>query len=515
MKNSLILSIGATWGVAEEKGVGLKGWLSGPKRKEAKSQVGTVSPSDKRRIAILPLSNISPDPQDEYFADGMTEEVISTVSKIAGLEVISRTSMMQYKKTPKPVREVSRELDAGTVLEGSVRKAGNKLRVTIQMIDAEKDRHIWSESYDRDLQDIFAIQSDIAKKVAEALQIQILSANKEKIERSPTSSVDAYTLYLQGRLQFDKHNKEAGDLAIRFYEEAVARDPNFALAYAGLAEAYSSLAFYGILSSNEAAPKARMYAKKALQLDDSLAKAHQIMGGILRNFDWDPQMAEREFKRATELNPSLADAYRSQATLMMFRRRMTEAVAEARRALELDPLSEGTAGSAGTVFLYAGHNDEAIQQFTRALVIDPDNGLARSNLGLAYVRDGRFDLGLHEMEAVHSKNRTSTGQADLAYAYAKAGRLDELAKQLKRLLEQVDKDHELAYPVAAAHANLGDRDRALEWLERAYEWHVTPLISANADFVFDPIRSEPRFQALMHKLGYDDKPGKMNHSAIA
>lgn len=492
--------------MSEEKGVGLKGWLSGPRRKEAKSQAETIAASDRRRIAILPLSNISPDPLDEYFADGMTEEVISTVSKIEGLEVISRTSMMQFKKTPKPVREVSRELEAGTVLEGSVRKAGNKLRVTIQMIDAERDRHVWSESYDRDLEDIFAIQSDIAKKVAEALQIQLLRAGKEKLERSPTSSVEAYTLYLQGRLHYEKTNREGTNNAIRYFEEAVSRDPNFALAYAGLAEAYSSLAFYGMLSSKEAAPKARMHAKKALQLDDSLAKAHHVMGTILRNFDWDLQGAEREFKRAAELNPSLADAYRSQATLMSFRRRTTEAVAEARRALELDPLSEGTAASAGTIFLYTGHNAEAIQQFTRALVINPDNGLARSNLGLAYVRDGRFDSGLPEMEAVEAKNRTNMGQADLAYAYAKAGRLDELEKQLKRLLEQVDRNHELAYAVASAYANLGDRDRAVDWLERAYEWHVTPLIGVNNDFSFDGIRSEPRFQALMRKLGYANEP---------
>ena len=494
--------------MTEEKGVGLKGWLAGPRRHEAKTQAETIAPSDKRRVAILPLSNISPDPQDEYFADGMTEEVISTVSKIEGLEVISRTSMMQYKKTPKPVREVSRELDAGTVLEGSVRKSGNKLRVTIQMIDAERDRHIWSESYDRDLQDIFAIQSDIAKRVAEALQIQLLRATKEKIERSPTSSVDAYTLYLQGRLQFDKHNREAGNRAIRFYEEAVARDPNFALAYAGLAEAYSDLAFHGMAPSKDAAEKAKVYSKKALQLDDSLAKAHHVMGTILRNFDWDLESAEKEFSRAVELNPSLVDAQRSQALLLMFRRRRTEAVAKAKRALELDPLSLGTATAVGTIFLYTGRLDEAIQQFTNALVIDPDSGQARANLGLAMVLTGKVDGGIREMEAIEAKDKTTTGESDLAYAYAKAGKIEELQKLLKGLLEQVDKNHELAFAVASAYASLGDRDHALNWLDRAYEWRVTPLISANVDFVFDGLRSEQRFQALMHRLGYSDKPEK-------
>jgi TolB-like protein len=337
--------------LTEERGVGLKGWLSGPGRKDSKAQL--VSPTKLRsyRVAVLPLSNISPDPQDEYFADGMTEEVISKISRIEGLEVISRTSVMQYKKTPKPVREVGRELDVGTVLEGSVRKAGSKLRISVQMIDAEKDRHLWSEDYDRTLQDVFAIQSEIAKQIAEALQVRLLPDNKKTLEKSPTSNLEAYTLYLKARANVGRQDREAFDLAIRFYEQAVAKDPKFALAYAGLARSYSGLAFHGYLPSTIAGAKARTYASKALEIDDSLAEAHRVMGGIRRNFDWDIAGAEREFRRAIELNPSFADAHGTLGILLMFMRENEAAISEAKRAIELDPLSGDTLGGAGTVYL--------------------------------------------------------------------------------------------------------------------------------------------------------------------
>lgn len=487
--------------MAEDKGVGLKRWLSGPGGKGLKGLSKKTEIPNKLRIAILPLSNFSPDTQDEYFADGMTEEVISTVSRVEGLEVISRTSVMQYKKTPKPVKEVSRELDVGTVLEGSVRKSGDRLRISIQMIDAEKDQHLWSENYDRNLQDVFAIQSDIAKQVAEALQLRLLPVQSKKLEKQPTSSVEAYTLYLRARQYSDKQDRESYDLAIRDYEQAVAKDPKFAPAYAGLARSYSGLGFHGMISSKEAGTKARMYAERALSIDDSLADAHRAKGSILRNFDWDLIGAEREFKRAIELNPSLAEAHISQAILLMFKRQDEEAIAEAKRGIELDPLSGDTLGGAGTVYLYTGHVDDAIDCFTRALAIDPANMYARGNLGLSFVQKGLFEKGIPDLER-SSVNRGITPKTDLAYAYAKAGKIDQVRSLLGDMLNEAGKNHELAFPIASAYANLGDQDRALEWLEKAYADHVTALISANADFAFDKLRSNPRFQTLMRKLGY-------------
>src|SRR4029077_6489699 len=443
--------------LTEERGVGLKGWLSGPGRKNPKADPVSPAALSRYRVAVLPLSNISPDPQDEYFADGMTEEVISKVSRIEGLEVISRTSVMQYKKTPKPVREVGRELDVGTVLEGSVRKAGNKLRISIKMIHAEKDRPIWSEDYDRNLQDVFAIQSEIAKQIAEALQVRLLPDNKKRLEKSPTSNVDAYTLYLKARPSIGRNDKEAYDLAIGLYEQAVAKDPNFALAYAGLARSYSGLAFHGYLPSKIAGAKARTYASKALEIHDCLAEAHRVMGGILRNFDWDIAGAEREFKRAIELNPSLADAHSSLGLLLMFKREAEAAISEAKRAIELDPLSVDTLGGAGTVYLYLGMNDDAIEQFSKALSIDPENNYARNNLGLSQVRKGMLGKGIKEMEKIKAgKGRAPNMGSDLAYAYAQARRISDVQKLLSEWLNEVETNHELAIAIASAYASLGD-----------------------------------------------------------
>jgi TolB-like protein/Flp pilus assembly protein TadD len=486
--------------VSEERGVGLKGWLSGPGRKGRRPESAPLTPLDRHRIAVLPLSNISPDPQDEYFADGMTEEVISTVSRVEGLEVISRTSVMQYKKAPKTVREVGLELDVGTILEGSVRKAGNKLRVTVQMIDAQRDRHLWSESYDRDLQDVFAIQSDIARQVAEALQVRLLPANEKSLKKSPTSNVEAYTLYLKAKPNTYRQDEESLRLAIGFFEQAIAKDPDFALAYTGLARAYSGLAFHGLLSAKEAGGKARKYAEKALSIDDSLAEAHLAMGTILRNFDWDLVGAEREFKRAIELNPSLAQAYGALGILLMFRRHEDSAVFAAERAIELDPLAGSSLGAAGVVYLYFEKYDKAIERFAKALQIDPGNSFARGNLGLSYVQKGSFEMGIREMEPADLNS--TTGRADLAYAYSKAGRVEDLRRLLDRLLVEVNSNHELAYAIASAYANLDDHERALDWLEKAYSEHVTALIGANGDFVFGKISAEPRFRALMEKLGY-------------
>ena len=474
--------------------------MSGPKRKESRIEKEKSLRLDRHRIAVLPLSNISPDPQDEYFADGMTEEMISTVSKIEGLEVISRTSIMQYKKAPKSVKEVCRELDVGIVLEGSVRKAGTKLRVSVQMIDGKRDRHVWAENYDRDLRDVFAIQSDIAKQVAEALKIRLLPANRNQLERSPTSNIEAFTLYLMGRRYYNRENKEGYNLSIDYYERAISKDPSFALAYAGLALSYSGLAFHGMLPSRDAGVKAKMYAGKALMFDDSLAEAHHAMGSIVRNFDWDLNSAEKEFERAVELNPSLADAHTSLATLSMFRRKIERSIEQVNRALELDPLSPRTLGAAGTVYLYVGREEDAIEKFVKALAIDEDNGFARANLGLAYVRAGKFEVGIREIEVAGFN--ANTGQTDLAYAYAKAGRIEDLRKLLDGLLNRVDKNPELAIAVAGAYANLDDSDNAIKWLETAYAHHVIALISANADFAFDEIREDPRFQDLMKRLGY-------------
>ncbi len=294
---------------------------------------------DPRRVAVLPLTNMSPDPNDRYFADGMTEELISRVSKIGELGVISRTSIMRYRDTTVPLGQIGQELGVGSVLEGSLRKAGNRVRITAQLVDVKSDRHLWSESYDRNLDDIFAIQSDIAQQVAEALKVQLLTGERQGIQRKATESVEAYTLYLKGRYYWNERTEEGNKMVSRYFEEATKKDPKFALAYVGLADCYNIFSDYRWMPPGEALPKAKSFALRALEMDDGLAEAHASLGLVLCNHDWDFDAAEREFKRAIELNPSYASAHQWYAIFLVFMRRDLDAYDEIKRASELDPLS--------------------------------------------------------------------------------------------------------------------------------------------------------------------------------
>lgn len=482
-----------------EKGMGLKGWLSGPQTKSPRTEQSITL--DKHRIAVLPLSNISPDPKDDYFADGISDELISTLSKIQGLRVISRASTTKYKGSGKGAGEIGQELRSGSIVEGTVRKAGNKLRITAQLTDAESEESLWSETYDRDLDDVFQIQTDIARQVGDALKVKLLGPDKSRLERLPTTNQEAYDLYLKGHFYFTRSTHESYKQSIDYFEKAIVLDPKFALAYSGLARAWSALGFQGFMSSRESAAKAKKYVEKSLRLDDTQAEAHRTLGGIYRVHEWNLSEAEREFNRALELNPSLADAYGSRGILHLSKGNFAEAIIDAKRALELDPLSGRTAGFAGTIFLYAGQYEEAIEQFNRALQSDSKDALSQGNIGLAHIQLGQFELGLKELDKVDNIDDTQI-QGDIVYAFAKAGQIDRLKNQIGRLLVEEKKNHELAFALASAYVNLGDNDRAIEWLEVAYREHVSALVTAQHNFAFDRIRSDPRFKALMKKLGF-------------
>src|SRR5256712_12039672 len=293
---------------------------------------------DPSRIAILPFAILSADPNDRYFADGMTEELISTVSRIGELSVISRTSVMRYKDTVMPTGDIGRELSAGSLLEGSVRKAGNKVRITTQLIDAKNDKHVWSQSYDRDLTDIFAIQGDIAEQVAGALKVKLLSKEKEALEQEPTNSPESYSLYLKGRYLWNERTRESVKKAIRYFEEAVRQDANFALAYSGLADCYLVLVDQSLMDLKEGVPKVRSLLDKALEANSRLAEAHASLGNLHVD-EWDWSMAEAEFKRAIELNPNYATAHQWYSIMLASTDRQEEGIAEVRMALRLDPAS--------------------------------------------------------------------------------------------------------------------------------------------------------------------------------
>jgi TolB-like protein/Tfp pilus assembly protein PilF len=461
----------------------------------------------RNRIAVLPFANISPDPKDEYFADGMTEELISSISKIHGLRVISRTSIMRYKATSKNTTEIGQELQAENLLEGSVRKVGNRLRISVQLIDANRDEHVWSETYDRELQDVFAIQSEISTSVAKALKIRLLPKEKEIIEKIPTKSQEAYTLYLKGRFHFNKLAGKEFESAIEYFQLAVEQDPSFSLAFVGLADSYWYLGAWSYVTRDEAGLKSKQFAVRALEIDNMLADAHLSMAQIHLNYDWDFDGAEYEFRRSIELNPSFARAYVYHAIWTIYHGdegRFPEAFSEIKRSLELDHLSTDTLTVAASALMYAGHYDEAVEQFKKVISLDPTVANAHDNLGLTYVQKGMLSDGIAEIQkAIElSRGKDAYDQADLAYALTKAGRLTDARKLVEELQDSNNYPHVSAFAWAAAFSALGDKDKAFEWLERAYTERSTYMyIIVRGGLPLDNIRSDERFDILLKRIG--------------
>jgi adenylate cyclase len=453
-----------------------------------------------RRVAILPFRNMSPDPSDEYFAEGMTEELIAVVSKIPTLSVISRTSVMGYKDKNKRAAEIASELNVGTLLEGSVRKAGNKVRITVQLIDAASDRHLWAENYDRSMEDVFAVQSDVAAKVASSLNLRLTEHDKKNIESGGTADAEAHMLYLKGMFNLVRWDKNSVLSAMKLLELAVAKDPNYALAYCGLSGANSKLLFLELSDAEEARRNAEASARKALELDESLPEAHLALSRVLMG-RYDFVGSRQELLKGIELNPNLADAYSQLAASYAFSKGWDDCAAAIEKALELDPLSVTTSGSAGTWFLYMGRHDEAIKHLRNALELDPNNSFNLDNLGLAYIRKGMVEEGLAMVKRASEIAGESHPWPDLAWAYIMAGRREEVEKLLSMALAEQEGKATSPTKVAGVYAVLGEKDKAIEWLERAYEQRSPYLAATNSDFVYENVQGDPRFHALMVKIG--------------
>ena len=458
---------------------------------------------DKKRIAVLPFLNISPDPNDAYFADGLTEELIARLSTISGFEVIARTSTMRFKGTGKGVSEIGKELKAGTVLEGSVRMAANRLRVTAQLIDATTEKHIWVQNYDRQLEDVFAIQTEVALNVADALKTQLLTEDRQRIEKKSTGDIGAYTFYLKGRYFWNERNKESLEKAIKYFEEAIKRDPRFALAYSGLADSYIVLVEHS-LPRSEVFPKAKEAARKALELDETLAEAHTSLGNIL-SLQWDWRGAEEEYAKALRSNPNYATAHHWYAIhLHLNLGRLDESIKELKIAEELDPLSPMIHAYAGYVYLDARQYDVALAELDKALELDPNFLPALDNRTWVYLAKSMFKEALAEWEQVLPSYQplTTARKAYVGSVYAIAGRTEE-AKRILRECEEASA-HEPAEDVnhkalALIHLKLGNKDRALEWLEKAFEARTIAPFEVKLSPFFDEITSDPRFEELMKK----------------
>jgi serine/threonine protein kinase len=451
-------------------------------------------------IAVLPLENLSRNPEQEYFTDGMTEELTTDLAKIGGLRVISRTSAMQYKGTKKSLPEIGRELNVDSVLEGSVLRAGDRVRITAQLIRASTDEHLWAETYDRDLKDVLPLQGEVARTIASQIKVTLSPEEQSRLTPRRAVSSKAHEDYLKG-LHYLHRNTE-GDLrtAIEYFQRTTEQDPNFASGFAGLASAYANLST-NYRAPREVMPQAKAAALRALELDQNLAEAHTWLGFVSINFDWDAVTAEKELKRATELNPSYADAHAIYAWCLSGMGRHEQAIAEAKRAMELDPFSRLTYGDPSWVLLMARRYDRALLESQTVVERQPDFGYARAVLGLSYAENSRYAEAVTEAQSATRLDDSPFMLALLAQVHALSGNKSQAISVLEDLEQLTKKRYVCSYEVATAYVLLREKDRAFRWFDKAVEDRSDCMVVLAVDPRLDSLRSDPRFQDLLRRVG--------------
>ena len=452
-----------------------------------------------KSVAVLPFVNMSSDKENEYFSDGVAEDLITALSKISGLHVAARTSSFAFKGKNEDVREIGKLLDVGAVLEGSVAKSGDRVRITAQLIDTQNGYHLWSETYDRDLKDVFAVRSQLAQTVAEALQVRLLAGERQALEKKPTEDVEAYQLYLKGRHEIASFTPAGYENGMRYLQAAIARDPNYALAHLGVAYYYLGAVDY--IPGRDALPRSRAAAEKALQLDPSLAEAHADIGWVRWLDDRDHEAARREFQIAIRMQPDLAFARQNYGWYLVAVGMTGDGLAESRRAVELDPLSSETNTIHGFNLYFARRYEEAIEQLRTAVSIDPDYGWAHEFLGRAYAKSGRPAEAIAELEIA---NRLASGifaenKAPIARIHADRGEPAE-ARKILHALRAERENFVPSYHLAVIEAGLGEREQAIESLEKAAAEKSYWSGWINVDPDLDVLRSDPRFQAVAAKM---------------
>ncbi len=460
------------------------------------------SPEEWRTIAVLPFADLSPEKDQGYFCEGMSDELVSTLAHMEGLRVVFRAPDFQSGGTP-DVLGSGRRLGAGTVLTGSVRKAGERIRVTAQLRDVADGCHLWAEIYDREMKDVFAIQNEVSRAIANALRVALVERHEAQFLRRHTKSPEAYNLYLKGRYYQDRWRSGWGlEKTIEYLKQAIAEDPEYARAYAALAESYSLAVFYGILPPRDVMPAARAAATRALELDEGLAAAHTALGVVQSIYDWDWAGAEEQFNRALELEPSNANTLYWHAHYLELMGRLEEAIAEKRRTCELDPLSVLIRLNSAIALYLNGNYLESIEQSRRTIELDPQFAGGYWGLGLAYERQSNYQEAIQALEKAAELSGSSpwvTGA--LGRCYALAGRRDEAARLLDELKELSSRRYVSSVSMALIHIGLGENDRAFEGLEEAYMQRDVRLIYLNVNPAYETIRSDPRFQDLVERVG--------------
>ncbi len=463
------------------------------------SEAATVS---AKSIAVLPFDNLSRDPDNAFFAEGVQDEILTRLAKVADLKVIARTSTQKFKSAPTDLREVAKQLDVTNILEGSVQKANDQVRVNVQLINALTNSHLWAEIYDRKLTDIFAVESDIAKTIADALQAKLTGSEKRMMAAQPTSDTTAYELYHKGRSLWGERTGDNIPKAIAFYEQAIARDPNYALAYAGLSTAYILAPFYTGADRREANAKAKEAALKALRLDPNLAEAHLALGKVLFFSEIDLAGAMREYKRAIELKPNDADAHHwfGNDTLSGLGQ-FEEAIAEGKRSVELDPLSVVINADLGMTFLYAHRYEESASQLRKTLELDPTSFYTHYNLGILRQATGDLSGAIAEYEKAKQLGDNTYVSTLYAQAKALAGDKDPALRMLSDLDKMSQQREVVGYLRALLYLSLNNKDEALRWLEQDFEERDGSNISTiKVDPLLISLHGDPRFEALMQKV---------------
>ena len=471
-------------------------------RYSAGNKVTVTSPneSSSKSIAVLPFDNLSRDPDNAYFCEGVQDEILTRLAKIADLKVISRTSTQHFKSTPDNLPQIAKQLGVAHIVEGSVQKANDQVRVNVQLINALTDAHLWADTYDRKLTDIFAVESEIAKTIAETLQAKLTGSEKASIAKTPTVNPDAYELYLKGRFFWNKRTGDDLRKSIEYLKQAITKDPGYALAYAGLADSYGLLRFYGGASPAESIVPAAAAAEKALELDDSLAEPHASLG-LIATEELEVHRGVSELERAVQLNPNYATAHHWLALAFTALGQSDRSIKELKRALELDPLSMAINADLSIGYLYARRYDEGEAQARKALEIDPRSFLAHYYLGMALQLKGQLKEAIPEFQKAVELNHDPYCIAMLIQGYARNGQADEARKLLAQLNEMAKSAEVPEYAFALAYTSLGDKDRAIAALEHGFSGgNKSYLFLLPGDPLLDDLRGDPRFEALVQKI---------------
>jgi TolB-like protein/Tfp pilus assembly protein PilF len=468
-----------------------------------------ATPATIQAVAILPLANLSGDPDQEYFVDGITEALITELARIRSLTVISRTSVMRYKRDTKPLPDIARELNVEGIVQGAVVRSGGRVRVTAQLVDARSDRHLWAETYERELHDVLALQGEVARAIADAVQVALTLQEEKQLTSTRSVNVEAYDAYLMGRYLWNKRTVDGFKKAVEYFQLAIAKDPKYAAAYAGLADCY-------LVGGREDRPKevvqaARAAALKALEIDPDLAEARSTLAAVKLRYDFDWRGAEEEQQHAIALEPNYATAHLRYSQYLSFRERFDDALREARRAEQLDPFSLVARKNTAFVLYWARQYDEALRQYRKVLEMEPTFPQALREIGLVYEQQGMFPQSIAVLqEALRAPGNyfTTTTTADLGHVYAVSGSEREARKILRELRELSEQSYVSAFDMAVINAGFGNKAEALAWLEKAYDDRSFFMVSLNVDPRFDRLRAEPRFRALVQRIGLASKPDR-------